>query len=249
MNTDSSNKVLAIMQARMSSTRLPGKVLKEVNGISLLAYEIERLKRAKSINRLVIATSDKPEDDAIEALCKKIGIDVFRGSLTDVLSRYAECAKNYPDFEVILRVTGDCPLIDPVVIDRVVTFFFSGEFDYVSSVPRDKETFPDGMDAEVFTKKILLEADERAKLDAEREHVTTYMRNNNAYRKDGVSADKDYSAYRLTVDTQEDFEVVRFCIEHCAPDAGYLDYVTMLDAHPEIRAINSRYIRNEGMVR
>jgi spore coat polysaccharide biosynthesis protein SpsF (cytidylyltransferase family) len=243
------HKVLAIMQARMSSTRLPGKVLMELNGAPMLAYELTRLKRAKMVDKIVVATSDQSADDAIEAFCTSFGVDCFRGSLDDVLSRYAECAKKYPDYDVILRVTGDCPLIDPVLVDRVVTLFLEGEYDYASTIPSGKETFPDGMDAEVFTKKALLESTASAELQSEREHVTPHMRKSGAYRYGGVSADRDYSGYRLTVDNPEDFAVVRYCAEHLAPDAGYLDYVALLDAHPEVRGLSAHYVRNEGQIR
>lgn len=242
-------KVLAIMQARMSSTRLPGKVLMELNGAPMLAYELKRLQRAKTIDKIVVATSTNPEDDAIEEFCKSFGVDCFRGSLDDVLARYAECAKGYPDYDVILRVTADCPLIDPVLIDEVVALFLAGDYDYASTVPLGKETYPDGMDAEVFTKEALLQSAATAKLPSEREHVTPHMRQSGVYRYGGISADKDYSGYRLTVDNPEDFAVVKYCVEHCPLDAGYLDYVALLDAHPEIRGLSAHYIRNEGQVR
>jgi len=237
------------MQARMSSTRLPGKVLKKVNGMTLLEYELKRLERSKTIDKIVVATSKNPEDDAIESLCASMGVDCFRGSLDDVLSRYADCANKYPEHEIILRVTGDCPLIDPVLIDQVIKVFLEGEYDYASTVPLGKETFPDGMDAEVFTKSALLESAANAKLPYEREHVTPHMRKSGEYRCGGISADKNYSGYRLTVDNPEDFEVVRYCMEHSALDAGYLDYVAMLDAHPEIRGLSAHYVRNEGEIR
>lgn len=249
MTAKNTQKVLAIMQARMSSTRLPGKVLKEVNGMTLLEYELTRLKRAQTIDKMVVATSDQPADDAIESLCISLGVDCFRGSLDDVLLRYAECAKKYPDYDVILRVTGDCPLIDPVLVDRVVRLFLDGEYDYASTIPSGKETFPDGMDAEVFSKKVLLESAVHAELQPEREHVTIYMRHSGGYRQGGFSAEKNYSAYRLTVDNPEDFEVIQYLINHCPLDAGYLEYVVMLDAHPEIRELNTRFVRNEGQTR
>ena len=241
--------VLAIMQARMSSTRLPGKVLKEVNGTPLLGYEIARLARSKTIDKLVVATTVEPEDAAIVALCDKLGVDSFRGSLEDVLSRYVECAKKYPEYDVIVRVTGDCPLIDPEVVDKVVTFFCDGEFDYVSNVEAGNETYPDGMDSEVFSRTALMAAGEKATLTSEHEHVTPYIRNHPEFRRGGVRAEGDTSAYRLTVDNPEDFEVVSFLIEHAAPDAGYLTYISLLDAHPEVRAKNTKIGRNEGLAK
>ena len=243
------HKVLAIMQARMSSTRFPGKVLKEVNGTPLLAYEIARLARSTTIDKLVVATTLEPEDAAIVALCDKLGIDSFRGSLEDVLSRYVECAKKYPEYDVIVRVTGDCPLIDPEIVDKVVTFFTAGEFDYVSNVEAGNETYPDGMDSEVFSRTALMVAGEKATLTSEHEHVTPYIRNHPEFRRGGVRAERDTSAYRLTVDNPEDFEVVSFLIAHAAPDAGYLSYIALLDAHPEVRAKNTKIGRNEGLAK
>ena len=241
--------MLAIMQARMSSTRFPGKVLKEVNGTPLLAYEIARLARSKTIDKLVVATTMEPEDAAIVALCDKLGVDSFRGSLEDVLSRYVECAKKYPEYDVIVRVTGDCPLIDPEVVDKVVTFFCDGEFDYVSNVEAGNETYPDGMDSEVFSRTALMAAGEKATLTSEHEHVTPYIRNHPEFRRGGVRAEGDTSAYRLTVDNPEDFEVVSFLIEHAAPDAGYRTHIALLDAHPEVRAKNTKIGRNEGLAK
>ncbi len=243
------HKVLAIMQARMSSTRLPGKVLKDVGGIPMLQYELERLSRCMTIDKIVVATSTTSDDDVIERLCRKINFSCVRGSLDDVLSRYIESANKFPGYDIIVRVTGDCPLIDPLVVDKVVTFFKQPEFDYVSNVPSGGETYPDGMDVEVFSRAALMEAGEKATLFSELEHVTPYIRNHPEFRQGGVSADTDTSAYRLTVDTPEDFEVISFLIEHTAPDAGYLEYIAALDAHPEVREKNTKSKRNEGLAK
>ena len=247
MNPNGDHKVLAIMQARMSSTRLPGKVLKEVSGMPLLAYEIARLARSTTIDKLVVATTVEPEDAAIVELCGKLGIDSFRGSLEDVLSRYVECAKLYPEYDVIVRVTGDCPLIDPKVVDKVVTFFKDGKFDYVSNVPSGKETYPDGMDTEVFSRGALMAAGKGATLKSEHEHVTPFIRNHPEFRQGEVVADANHSSYRLTVDNPEDFEVVSYLIEHADNSAGYLEYIAMLDKHPEVREKNTKIARNEGL--
>jgi spore coat polysaccharide biosynthesis protein SpsF len=243
------HKVLAILQARMSSTRLPGKVLKEVNGTPLLAYELARLKLVGGIDTLVVATSTNPEDEAIETLCRSLRVDCFRGSLNDVLFRYAECARQYPDHEIIVRVTGDCPLIDPRLVERLVTLFKEGGYDYASNMNSESESFPEGMDAEVFSRKVLFETEINARMQSDHEHVTPHIRNNMNYRKGKITAQKDYSQYRLTVDQPEDFEVVKFLIEHCSPDAGYLDYVALLDDHPEVLALNTHIMRNEGMLK
>jgi len=196
----------------MGSTRLPGKILKEVKGLPLLGHEIKRVELAKKISKIVLATTTLPEDDKTEEFCKKINIACFRGSVDDVLDRYYEAATEFGSFDAVMRLTGDCPLIDPIILDQLVEFFEQGRFDYASNV--GKETFPDGMDAEIFTVKALEEAYREARLKSEREHVTSYIRKSNHFKKGNLESSGDYSAYRFTVDNPEDFEVIKFIIEN-----------------------------------
>ncbi len=238
------NKTLCIIQARLGSTRLPEKVLLKVKGISLLEYELNRVKLAKTIDTIVVATTTNKEDDAIERLCKQIKIDCFRGSENDVLDRYYQCSLLYPDFFSVVRVTGDCPLIDPAVIDKVVNLFKKRRLDYASNIK--KETFPDGMDVEVFTKEALREAAQNARLSSEREHVTPYITKNKKFKKGEVRSPKNWGSIRLTVDEKEDFEVVKFLIEKCPKNMGYMRYISLLMKHPEIIAKNMHIARNEG---
>lgn len=247
MTEQNLQQVLCIVQARLSSTRLPGKVLKEVGGVTLLEYEICRLRLAKTISKIIVATGDNRENDVIEALCKKIGIACFRGSEDDVLSRFARCAEAHPDYETIVRITGDCPLIDPRVVDRVVTFFREGAFEYASNVA--PPTFPDGMDTEVFAKEALLQADREARLPSEREHVTVYLRNNPSFRQGNYSGRVDYSGFRLVVDHPEDFDVVRFLIEQSTPDDSFERYIELLKTHPEVMRKNVALVRNESLLK
>ena len=240
-------KVLCIIQDRMGSPRLPGKVLKEVRGMSLLEYQIRRMKQAKLIDRLVVATTINAEDNQLEQFCAKAGVDCFRGSEEDVLERYRECAQQYPEYRIIVRATGDCPLIDPVVVDEVIQFLLDGDYNYVSNVA--PPTFPDGMDIEAFTRESLEKAAREAKRQSEREHVTLYIRESGKFRTGNVSAEKDYSQYRLTVDDPEDFEVVSLLIQNLPPDASFQDYVKYLDAHPEIKLKNTHIVRNEGLAK
>lgn len=237
-------KTLCIIQARMGSTRLPGKVLLEVDGVSLLECEIGRVREAHHIDALVVATTTKQEDDVIEALCTRLGVDCFRGPEDDVLERYRQCAAGYPDYPAIVRITGDCPLIDPRVIDEVIDFFYAEGLDYASNVL--EETFPDGMDVEVFKREALFEAAEKAKLLSEREHVTPYIRGQSHFKKGNVVAPHDFSHIRLTVDEPADFEVVSFLIAHAPHDAGYLDHIALLAKHPELILKNLHIKRNEG---
>ncbi|MBI1984718.1 MAG: glycosyltransferase family protein [Candidatus Wildermuthbacteria bacterium] len=242
------NAVLCILQARMGSTRLPGKVLLKVRGTPLLEYEIMRVKFSKTIDKIVIATTTNKEDDEIEKLARRIGIDCFRGSEKDVLDRYYQCALLYPKFSSIVRITGDCPLIDPGVIDEVVSLFQKGHFDYVSNIELGKETFPNGTDVEVLTREALVELAANASLASEREHVTLYIRRRKEkFKTTNVNAVRDFSHIRFTVDYLEDFEVVKFLIEHSAIDATYLQHVSLLMDNPNIMAKNMHIVRNEGL--
>ncbi len=240
-------KNLCIIQARYRSTRLLGKVLKNVNGLSLLEYEVNRIKQAKKIDKIIVATTDDKDGEKIANLCKQIKIDCFRGSENDVLDRYHQCALECLGYDNIIRITGDCPLIDPVIIDKTISFFIKGKFDYASNV--EQETFPDGMDIEVFKKLVLIEVAQKAKLPSEREHVTPYIRKNKKYKKGNLSAPSDWSHFRLTVDEPVDFEVIKFLIKKSKITSGYLDYISLLTKNPGIMIKNISIIRNEGMLK
>jgi len=240
-------KNLCIIQARMGSTRLPGKILMEAGGKPLLEYETERVKKSKKIDKIVVATGNGAENDKVEDLCRRIGIDCFRGSEEDVLDRYAKCAEEYPEYGNIIRITGDCPLIDPKIIDDVITMHEEENNDFTSNV--EIETFPDGMDLEIMKRKVLREAAEKAALPSEREHVTQYIRKNPGYKKGNFSARNDYSRFRFTVDNTEDLEVIKFIIENSAPDAGFLDYIRLLEENPEVMKKNTHIARNEGLLK
>lgn len=245
---DGKAKNLCIIQARLGSSRLPGKVLLKVKGRTLLEYEISRVERVKKINKIVVATGLNKENDKIFDLCKKIKIDCFRGSENDVLDRFYQCAGRYPEYKNIIRLTGDCPLIDPKIIDQVVEYYEQGKFDYVAnSYP--EETFPDGLDVEIFTREALNQAARQAKLSSEREHVTLYIKNQAGFKKGSFKADHNWGQIRLTVDNPEDFVVVKFLIEHSRPEADYLDYISILTAYPEWLLKNRHIKRNEGLLK
>jgi len=239
--------IIVIIQARMGSTRLPGKVLKKVGGASLLEYELDRVKQAKKIDKIVIATTVSKQDDKIENLCKKIGLDYFRGSEQDVLDRYYRCAAKYPKYETIVRITGDCPLIDPEVIDNVISFFEKNDFDYVSNV--EPPTYPDGMDMEIFKRSALEKAAKKAELISDREHVTPYIRREKGFRRGNLEAEADFSHFRLTVDNPEDFKVIKFLIKNSKITDGYMKYISLLTKNSEIMAKNTHIVRNEGYLK
>ena len=241
-------KICVILQARMGSERLPGKVLKEVLGKPLLGYQCQRLERVKLKNETVIATSIAASDDAIVDFCRKAAIVCFRGPEEDVLARFEGAARSR-SADVVVRLTGDCPLIDPEIVDRVIGFYLknSSSYDYVSNVL--KRTYPRGMDCEVFSYRALQEADREARLPAEREHVTRFIYSHpERYRLGGVTHSEDQSRHRWTVDTPEDFELVRKILTELypkKPDFTLNDVLTLLAAHPEWEKLNAHVRQKE----
>ena len=199
--------MLAILQARMSSTRLPGKVLKPLLGEPMLARQIERVRRAKRIAKLVVATSSDASDDAIAGLCDSLGVGVYRGPLADVLGRYWGAAKRFGPAKHIVRLTGDCPLADWEVIDAVLDHHLAEDADYTSNC--QKLTFPKGLDVEVFKAEHLETAYYEARDPYEREHVTPFFyRNPDRFRLSNLECDPPLGDLRWTVDTPEDFAFV-----------------------------------------
>ncbi|MGD1003084.1 MAG: glycosyltransferase family protein [Minisyncoccia bacterium] len=242
-------KIVAITQARVGSTRLPEKVLKTIGGKTLLQIHLERTLRSKRISKLKVATTKETGSEAIVAIADTLGVGSFQGPTDDVLARFYLCAlPENPDY--VVRLTADCPLIDPHEIDKVIDACVTGDYDYASNTL--EPTFPDGVDVEVFKFSALKKAYQEATLKSDREHVTPYIRRNssakgrNLFRSASVKNDKDFSKYRLTVDTQEDFDLIENIILHVGLDKRWLDYVNYLDENPEIMKINARYERNEG---
>jgi len=232
-----------IVQARMASTRLPGKIMKKVLDKTLLEYQLERLFRVKQADQVVIATTDHGEEQPIVSLCEKLGVPYFRGSEQDVLARYHGAATEY-GAGVVVRITSDCPLIDPAVVDMVISFYLAHkeEYDYVSNTFPEL-TYPRGMDTEVFSYKALKEAYEQAQDQAEREHVTIFIkRRPKRYRIKNLPYDKDYSHYRWTVDTPEDFALIEKMITALYPANPYFsleDCLLLMEEHPEWAKINA----------
>lgn len=201
-------KTLAIIQARTASTRLPRKVMTKLSGEPMLTRVVRRTKRAKRLDDALVATSTSDEDDVIEDLCSWEGWACFRGSEADVLDRYFQAAKDY-EGDPIVRITADCPLIDPGLIDELVAVFEGGEWDYASNT-LEPRTFPRGLDAEVISFEALQRAWEDDENPAWREHVTPYIyRNPERFRLKRLAHDEDLSDMRWTVDTPEDQELIR----------------------------------------
>ncbi len=201
-------KTGAIIQARMSSSRLPGKVLKLLSGKTVLEHVVARVSLSKMIDEIAVATSTNSADDPIEEVCKHNSILVYRGSEHDVLSRYYEAAKLFC-LDDVVRITCDCPLIDPHVIDETVSFFKTNQYDLVSNcgLNESDNSYPRGLDIEVFSDAVLKKTFKFAREKYQREHVTVYM-----YEKLNsfvLSANINYSDYRLTLDTPEDFKLIQ----------------------------------------
>jgi spore coat polysaccharide biosynthesis protein SpsF len=234
------NKVIAIIQARMGSTRLPGKILKEVLGKPLLKYQIERIKKVKSIDQIVVATTNKEEDNQIVEFCIEQSLPYYRGSEEDVLERYFQTALQF-NADIIVRLTSDCPIIDPNIIENVINYYMQNEFDYVSNTL--KRTFPRGMDTEVFSFKVLKKAFIKADEPHFREHVTPYLYlNPNIFKLGSIESDFNNSQYRLTVDTTEDFNLIQKIIKELYPDNGEFsleEVIKWLKSNPDWAELNS----------
>jgi len=236
------SKISCIVQARMGSSRLSGKILKKVVGKSLLEHLIDRLKKAQTIDEIVIATTDKHDDRTIVALAEKIGVAWFTGSEDEVLSRYVGAAKKV-NADNIIRITSDCPLIDPVTIDKVVNYYKRNNADYVSNTI--ERTYPRGLDIEIFSMKALEKADKMAVDQPCREHVTLYMyRHPEQFSLLNVSAEPPLNRpdLRLTVDTEEDFLLIKEIYESLyQPDSiiDILDVLELFRKRPELAKINA----------
>ena len=233
-------RIIAIIQARMGSTRLPGKVLLDLAGEPMLARDMHRLSRAQALNEVVVATTIKSTDDAIVALCQERNWPCFRGSEADVLDRYYRAAQEY-QADVVVRVTSDCPLIEPEVVDRVVREFLERqpEIDYASNTAPER-TFPRGLDTEVMSFEALARAWREDKNPAWREHVTLYIRRHpELFKTYGVINDEDLSYMRWTVDTPEDLTLVRRIYEHFRHNQfSWREVLTVLAQYPEWLEIN-----------
>lgn len=242
--------VLAILQARMSSSRLPGKVMADLLGEPMLARQVERLQRCRTIDRLLLATSTDAADDAPADLAARIGIDCFRGSLDDVLDRIHAAASGR-GADQIVRLTGDCPLADPALIDRLVEMHVAGGYDHSCNTLTPR--WPDGLDAEVMRAEVLETAWREAVLPSDREHVTRFIYTRpERFRLGSLVGDADLSDQRWTVDTPEDLAMVRAvyaALYPANPAFGTGEILAFLAVHPEVAALNRAHRRNEGLER
>jgi spore coat polysaccharide biosynthesis protein SpsF (cytidylyltransferase family) len=244
-------KTILITQARSGSTRLPGKILKKINDESLLEIHLKRLNKCKNVSKIIVATTDKREDKVIYDCAIELGFDSFRGSESDVLDRFYQAVrKEKPDW--IVRVTSDCPLIDPELVDSVIRFAKKNNVDYTSNILI--ENYPDGQDIEVFKYSALEIAWKNAKLCSEREHVTPYIRNNSDFNEGSLfsainfPSPYDYSKIRMTVDETKDLELITNLINDLGTDKSWLEYTNHIIKN-DLNKINDSIIRNEGFLK
>jgi spore coat polysaccharide biosynthesis protein SpsF len=232
---------VAIVQARYSSTRLKGKIFKEISGKPMLWHVLNRLSYSKLIDKIVVATTLDKEDDQTEEFCRANHIPYYRGSMEDVLARYYEAARVF-NAGTIIRITSDCPLIDPVIIDKMLTEYelVKDLCDYMSNVVQ--RTFPRGLDTEIFSFNALEKASSEAKTKYEREHVTPFIYTNSAlFKIKSYTSDVDYSFHRWTVDTEEDFKLVEAIYNYLyKPDQLFFleDVIKLFDNDPGLIKIN-----------
>ena len=236
-------KVLAIIQARYNSTRFPGKVVKKINNKTVLEILIKRLSRSKYISKIIVACTNDQKDQIIKSICKKLSVNYFVGSENDVLDRFYKAAKKYKGANIV-RITADCPLIDPKIVDDVISNFFLKNVDYASNV--NPPTFPDGLDVEVFKFRALKEAYTKATQSIEREHVTPFIINNKKFKKFNLKNSIDYSSLRLTLDEKEDFILIEKILKNFKNNI-YFTLKSILDFYSKnkkIFSINSDFKRN-----
>lgn len=244
-------KITAVIQARLGSTRLPGKTMMVIENAPLLGHLVNRIKATTYVNDIIIATTVNKRDDAIVEFAGNNNLKFYRGSEEDVLDRFYNTCVEF-SVDTIVRVTPDCPLLDPQVVDLVVSAYIEGNYDYVSNVIIP--TFPDGLDTEVFSFQSLKKAWHEAELLSEREHVTAYIvKHPDKFRIFNVKRDgEDISWMRWTVDTQKDFEFIREMFSNISikEDMFYLeDVLDVLNRKPELLKMNADIMRNEGYLK
>lgn len=236
-------KIVATIEARMASSRLPGKILKEAVEKPLLELMVERVRRSKWLNEVVVATTVESPDDVTEQACREMGVKCYRGSNDDVLERVLKAAQAH-GADLIVELTGDCPLIDPVEMDKVIQYYLDNSFDYVSNF-RDR-LFPRGTETQVFSVKVLEDVARRTQDSADHEHVSLFIYEHpEIYKLGGVSAEPLYNRpdLRLTVDTPQDYELVKTVFEKLYPGNSQFtlkDIIQLLDSEPALKALNQQ---------
>ena len=236
-------RIVGIVQGRMASSRLPGKILKKINGQPMLAQVVERARQAKLLNVVGVATTTDPSDDPVEAFCRKRGYPVYRGSLLDVLDRFYQAARMLRA-EVVVRFTADCPLLDPALIDETVQVFLDSGADFAANrlPPPFKRTYPIGLDTEVCSFAALERAWKEATAKHDREHVLPYLYEvKGRFKVVVLNYARDFGHYRWTVDTPEDLKLVRRIFRRMAGQPGFtwLDVAALFEREPQLAQLNA----------
>ena len=244
-------KTILITQARSGSTRLPGKVLKEIKGKTLLQIHLDRLRKCKNVEEIIVATTTKDADNIIYSNAAAWGFSAFKGSENDVLDRYYKAVKD-KNPEWVVRVTSDCPLLDAELVDKVIEFAQNANVDYCSNGLI--ENYPDGQDVEVFKFSALEKAWINAKLHSEREHVTPYIKTNldfnggSLFTSVNYPCPLDYSKIRMTVDVLSDFEIIEILINNLGTEKSWIEYTDYIIEN-NLNEINNSINRNEGLLK
>ena len=234
--------ILGIIQARTGSSRLPGKIMMKIEGKTMLEHMIERISKSKKLDKIIIATTTKKNDDVITILAKKMNIDIFRGSENDVLDRYYNACEKY-SANIVVRLSSDSPLLDGEIIDNVIEEYLSGNYDFVGTLAPQPRTFPDGLSVEVFSSKLLNYAQLNAKKLSDREHVTLYMLTQpHKFKIHRVDYENDCSRYRFNLDYSEDFQLLKKIFKNFYPKNKHFkvnDVIQWLENNPRIFEINN----------
>ena len=244
-------KIVAIVQARMGSTRLPNKVMNMIGGMPMIEILLSRLSHSTEINQILLATSKDKRNISLIDHVQKLGYICICGSENDVLNRYLVAAKK-SKADIIVRITGDCPLIDPILVDKLIKFTYDNNIDYCSNTLI--ENYPDGQDIEVFKFSALEVAWENAILSSDREHVTPYIRNNsdfkgaNIFKALNYPCASNYSKIRMTVDEPRDFDLIKILIKDLGTNKTWLEYTNHIIKN-DLNKINNSIIRNEGLLK
>ncbi len=241
--------IVAIIQARMTSSRLPNKVLKPLAGKPVLEHIVNRLKNCKTLNAIVVATSTDSSDDAIAAWCEATRVNCYRGSLNDVLDRYYQAATQY-NADAVVRITGDCPVIDPEIVDEVVNGYLVGQWDSYSLAG----DFPDGLDCQVFWYKALAKAWAEATLPSEREHVGPYIEKTHPdlFATGNLVKFQNLAHHRWTLDEPRDYAFLQEVFQRLyIEERPFLtrDILALLEREPHLSKINCDIVRNEGYLK
>lgn len=241
---------LAIIQARMGSSRLPEKVLMPLAGTPSILHTVRRAQSASLLDHVIVATTDQNSDESLVSFLRKENIDCFQGSENDVLKRYYDCYQSFQQknqVRGIVRITGDCPLIEPQIIDKVIKTFVENDLDYCGT----NDSFAEGLDTEVFSPQVLAEAHNKATLKSEREHVALYIHNHKEdFKYHKISNPTNDGHYRITMDEDADYKVLSKIFENLQPNDLSIDKIKhFLDNNLDVAKINSSIIRNEGLVK